>query len=84
MSRSASIALGHFVLALAYQRAPATTLMPYLYCHVGFAVLGGWLVFARVPDRWAWAGIALIAASGVRGAWRTARLQRPPVPVSGK
>lgn len=71
-------ALGHFVLALAYQRAPAATLMPYLYTHVGFAVLAGWLAFAHVPDVWAWAGMALIAVCGVGGAWLTAREHRTP------
>ena len=72
-------ALGHFVLATAYQRAPASVLMPYLYCHVGFAVLGGWLVFAHMPDGWAWVGIGLIAVSGICSAWFTARERRLPV-----
>ena len=71
-------AVGHFVLVLAYQRAPAVTLMPYLYCHIGFAVLAGWLVFDHVPDRWAWFGILLIAACGVCGAWLTLRGNRLP------
>ncbi len=71
-------AMGHFVLALAYQRAPAATLMPYLYTHVGFAVLGGWLAFAHVPDGWAWAGMALIAVCGVCSAWLTVRELRMP------
>ena len=72
-------ATGHFALVLAYQRAAAITLMPYLYFHIGFAVLAGWLVFDHVPDGWAWGGIALIAASGVGGAWLTARENRAPV-----
>lgn len=71
-------ALGHFLLAQAYRYAPAAVLMPYLYCHVGFAVLGGWLVFAHVPDTWACAGIGLIAVSGVCSAWLTARKMRLP------
>jgi drug/metabolite transporter (DMT)-like permease len=37
------------LLILAYQRAPAATLTPYLYAQIGFAMLGGWLVFAHVP-----------------------------------
>lgn len=76
-------ALGHFALALAYQRAPASVLMPYLYCHVGFAVFGGWLVFAHMPDGWAWAGIGLIAVSGVCSAWFTARERRMPAVLPG-
>lgn len=66
-------AVGHFTLAQAYQRAPASTLMPYMYCQIGFAVLGGWWVFAHAPDAWAWAGMALIACCGVASAWLAAR-----------
>ena len=72
---------GHFVLALAYQRAPASSLMPYLYCQLGFAVLAGWVAFSHVPDGWACTGIALIALSGICGicgAWLTAREHRLP------
>ena len=71
-------ALGHFVLALAYQRAPASRLMPYLYCQLGFAVLAGWLAFSHVPDKLACLGIGLIAVNGVCGAWLTAREHRLP------
>lgn len=72
-------AVGHFLLALAYQRAPAATLMPYLYCHVCFAVIGGWLVFAHIPDVWACVGIVMIAASGACSALLTARERRLPL-----
>ena len=66
-------AVGHFLLTLAYERAGAVTLVPYLYFHISFAVIGGWLVFSQLPDHWAWAGIALIALSGIVGAWLSAR-----------
>ena len=40
--------VGHFFLILAYQRAPASTLTPYLYAQIAFAMVGGWLdVLAR-------------------------------------
>ena len=71
-------ALGHFALAVAYQRAPASRLMPYLYCQLGFAVLAGWVAFSHVPDGWACTGITLIALSGICGAWLTAREHRLP------
>ena len=64
-------AIGHFLLIVAYQRAPVATLTPYLYAQIGFAMLCGWLVFAHVPDGWAVLGMALIAACGVAGAWLT-------------
>jgi drug/metabolite transporter (DMT)-like permease len=71
-----SATVGHFMLILAYQRAPAATLTPYLYLQIAFAMLGGWLVFSHVPDGWSLLGIALIAVCGAAGAWLTARESR--------
>jgi drug/metabolite transporter (DMT)-like permease len=74
--------LGHFLLILAYARAPAATLMPYLYAQIGFAMLGGWLVFSHVPDHGAMLGMGLIAVCGAAGAWLTvheSRVQIRPV-----
>ena len=68
--------IGHFLLILAYTRAPAATLTPYLYAQIGFAMLGGWLVFSHVPDRWSLIGMGMIALCGVAGAWLTARESR--------
>jgi drug/metabolite transporter (DMT)-like permease len=68
--------VGHFLLILAYRRAPASTLTPYLYVQIAFAMLGGWLVFAHVPDGWSVAGIAMIAVCGAAGAWLTVRESR--------
>ena len=65
--------LGHFMLIMAYTRTPVAVLTPYLYLQIGFAALGGWLVFSHVPDSWSLAGIALVAVSGVFGTWLTGR-----------
>lgn len=70
-------AAGHFILAQAYQRAPASTLMPYMYFQIAFSVLGSWLVFAHVPDAWTWAGMGLVAVCGVASAWLAARERQP-------
>ena len=69
-------AIGHFFLILAYQRAPAATLTPYLYAQIAFAMLGGWLVFSHVPDAWSMIGIITIAVCGAGGAWLTVRETR--------
>ena len=69
-------AVGHFMLILAYQRAPAATLTPYLYAQIALAMLGGWLVFSHVPDGWSLFGILTIAACGAGGAWLTVRETR--------
>ncbi len=72
--------LGHLLLILAYQRAPASTLSPYLYTQIGFAMLTGWLVFDHTPGPIELAGIALIVACGAVNGWRTAR-GRSAVPI---
>ena len=68
--------LGHFLLILAYQHSPTARLTPYLYTQIGFAILGGWIVFSYVPDQWTLTGIALIAACGAGGAWLAVRESR--------
>ena len=68
--------VGHFLLILAYMRAPAATLTPYLYAQIAFAMLGGWIAFSHVPGRWSLAGMLLIAICGAVGAWLTARESR--------
>lgn len=65
------VTAGHFMLTLAYQRAPAVTLTPYFYLQICFAMLGGWVVFAHVPDAWVIAGMSLIGVCGVAGGWLT-------------
>jgi len=69
-------AAGHFMLILAYGRAPVATLGPYLYAQIGFAVIGGWIVFAHTPDIWSLLGMCVIAACGAAGAWLTLREHR--------
>jgi drug/metabolite transporter (DMT)-like permease len=68
--------VGHFMLIMAYYRAPAATLTPYLYSQIGFAMLGGLLVFSHVPDHLSLAGIVMIAVCGAAGAWLTVRERR--------
>ncbi|HWI81852.1 DMT family transporter [Ramlibacter sp.] len=69
-------AIGHFVLILAYQRAAAATLTPYLYSQIAFAMVGGVIVFAHLPDGWSLLGMAAIALCGAAGAWLTVRESR--------
>ena len=71
--------VGHFILILAYQRAPASTLTPYLYAQIGFAMLSGWLVLSQVPDAISLVGIGMIAVCGAAGAWLTVRERRVPI-----
>ncbi|WBY03243.1 DMT family transporter [Ramlibacter tataouinensis] len=68
--------VGHFLLILAYRNTPASTLTPYLYSQIGFAMLGGWLVFAHMPDGGSLIGMGLIALCGAAGAWLTVHESR--------
>jgi drug/metabolite transporter (DMT)-like permease len=68
--------VGHFVMVLAFRHVAASTLMPYMYSQIGFAVLFGWLVRGHVPDHWSLIGMAVIAACGVASAWLSVRESR--------
>jgi drug/metabolite transporter (DMT)-like permease len=68
--------LGHFIFIQAFKRAPAAVLMPYMYAQIAFAMLGGWWMFAHVPDHWALVGMALVAVCGAAGAWLTTHESR--------
>ena len=68
--------IGHFFLIMAYGRAPAATLTPYMYTQIGFAVLAGWVVFDHLPDQWTFVGMGLVALCGALGAWLTVRENR--------
>lgn len=70
--------IGHFVLILAFRHVAASTLMPYMYSQIGFAVLFGWLVRGHVPDHWSFIGMAVIAACGVASAWLSVHESRRP------
>ncbi|MCB2039653.1 MAG: DMT family transporter [Rhodoferax sp.] len=69
---------GHFMLTLGYQYASAVTLMPYLYCQVGFAVIAGMVFFDHAPDGASLAGMALVSCCGAASAWLTAQRRRLP------
>jgi drug/metabolite transporter (DMT)-like permease len=38
-----------------------------MYLQIGFAMLGGWIMFDHIPDHWSLIGIGLIAACGTAG-----------------
>ena len=71
--------VGHFLLILAFARAPASTLAPYFYSQIGFAMFCGWVVFGHVPSSLELGGIALIVVCGSTASWLTSREQRLPV-----
>ena len=68
--------VGHYLLIMAFSKAPATVLTPYFYTQIGFAMLGGWLMFDHVPDHWTLVGIGIVALCGALGALLTVRESR--------
>lgn len=60
---------GQYFMVLAFSKAPASTLSPYLYSAIGFSALGGWLMFDHWPDALAVGGMGMIAGFGLLSGW---------------
>ena len=60
---------GQYFTVLAFSRAPASALSPYLYTAIGFSALGGWWMFDHLPDALALCGMGMIAGFGLVAAW---------------
>ena len=58
-------AVGHWLLILAHERAPASTLAPFFYAQLIGAAALGWLVFGNLPDLWTVVGGLIVAGSGL-------------------
>ncbi len=56
---------GHLLQSMAYRRAPASTLAPFIYMQMIAAVTMGWLFWGHFPDGVTWIGIAVICSSGI-------------------
>ncbi len=65
--------IGHFLFILAFQRAPASALTPFTYIHLVFVTLIGWVAFGDLPGALTFAGMALIAGSGLLLTWHERR-----------
>jgi drug/metabolite transporter (DMT)-like permease len=62
--------LGQWMVVLAHRQAPASALAPFSYGQLLWVSIGGYLVFAAIPDRWTVLGSAIIIASGLYTAHR--------------
>lgn len=76
--------VGHFLVVMAFRRAPASQLAPLQYLEIVSAGLLGWLVFGEVMDTMSLIGVAIIIGSGLVVIRRERRraivptLARPP------
>jgi drug/metabolite transporter (DMT)-like permease len=66
----------HFALIRALDSAPASTVQPFAYTLVVWAVILGWAIFGDVPDRWTILGAMVIVLSGLY-VWQRERTKRP-------
>ncbi len=57
--------LGHYLLILAYNLAPASSVSPFLYFQLLSMVGLGYAVFGDVPDHWALIGSFIVILSGL-------------------
>ncbi|MEM9060521.1 MAG: DMT family transporter [Pseudomonadota bacterium] len=64
-SLAVTAAVSQTAIIVAFARAPASDLAVFTYAEIVAAVAIGWAMFGTWPDASAWAGIVLIAASGV-------------------
>jgi drug/metabolite transporter (DMT)-like permease len=64
---------GQYFTVLAFSKAPASVLTPYLYTAIGFSALGGWWVFGHMPDEIALTGMGMIAGFGCWAGWLNRR-----------
>jgi drug/metabolite transporter (DMT)-like permease len=67
--------VSHFLIILAYGRAPASTLAPITYFEIVGATILGYLVFGDFPDFWTWVGVAVIVSSGLYVVFRARKKQ---------
>jgi drug/metabolite transporter (DMT)-like permease len=75
---------GHYLLILAYNRAPASTVSPFIYAQILSMIALGYLVFGDVPDLWTMVGAAIVIGSGIYLVHRERIAHRPvkTAPVS--
>jgi drug/metabolite transporter (DMT)-like permease len=62
--------IAEFLVIKALEVAQAVVLAPLHYTLILWSTLYGWLLFHELPDRWTWAGAALIIAMGLYTMYR--------------
>lgn len=57
--------LAHSLIIIAHNYAAATTVAPFMYSQIFWALGFGWLMFGELPDRYAYLGGAIVIGSGL-------------------
>ncbi len=74
--------IGHWLLILAHERAPAPILAPFGYINIVFMISLGYLIFSDVPSWWTLAGSAIIISSGIYLLFRERQMAGSDGPAS--
>lgn len=69
---------GHFLIVLAFRRAPASLLAPLQYLEIVSSTALGLLIFGDFPTALTWVGVALIVGSGLFVIWRERKRAEEP------
>ena len=65
--------VGHWCLTTAFLRAPASMLAPFMYLHMIWATIYGYVIFDQFPDAISAVGMAVIVGSGIGLVWHERR-----------
>ena len=57
--------LAHSLIIMAHKYAAATTVAPFMYSQIFWALGFGWLIFGELPDLYAYLGGAIVIGSGL-------------------
>ena len=67
---------GHFLLAMAFERGPASLLSPFNYLQLLGAAVTGYTLYGDLPDGTTWLGAGVIVSAGLYIAYRESRNRR--------
>ena len=56
---------GYYVMIVGTRIGEVSSIMPYRYTRIVFALALGWLFFAEIPDTWMLVGVAMIVSAGL-------------------
>jgi drug/metabolite transporter (DMT)-like permease len=73
--------IGHFLLIMAHDRAPASVLSPFMYTQLLWATTFGYLVFDNVPGPWTLIGAFIVISSGLYLLYREQKTRGAVAPI---
>jgi drug/metabolite transporter (DMT)-like permease len=75
-SMTLAVVVALWMITSALRAGEVSTVAPFRYTRIVFALIIAFAVFGEVPDLWTWLGAALIVGSGLYAFFRERRLRR--------